>query len=104
MTTKRKSETIKFLEKVSGRPLTFGALLESYRLREEMSQVAFAKKLKISPSHLCDIEKGRKCVSAVRAAYFAKILKSSESQFVRLALQDEVHKSGLKLIISVEAA
>jgi len=103
MSTKS-SGAMKFLEKAAGRALTFGGLLESIRLGEEMSQIAFAKKLKISPSHLCDIEKGRKNVSAVRAAYFAQVLKRPASQFVRLALQDEVQKSGLKLKISVEAA
>ena len=104
MSTKKKSDAIKFLEKLSGRPLTLGGLIESIRLGEEISQVAFAKKLKISPSHLCDIEKGRKTVSAARSAFFAQALGHSESQFVRLALQDEVQKSGLKLIVSVKAA
>ena len=104
MSTKKRSSAIKFLENVSGRSLSIGGLIESLRLSEEISQVAFAKKLKISASHLCDIEKGRKTVSASRAAYFAEVLGRSESQFVRLALQDEVEKSGLKLKISVKAA
>lgn len=104
MTTKNKSDAIKFLEKAAGRALSLGALLESLRLSEELSQIAFAKKLKISPSHLCDIEKGRKAVSASRAAHFAGALHRSEAQFVRLALQDEVRRSGLKLKISVKAA
>lgn len=104
MITKKKSDAMKFLEKAAGRPLTLGGLLESLRLSEEMSQIAFAKKLKISPSHLCDIEKGRKTVSAARAAHFAEALHRSETQFVRLALQDEVQRSGLKLKISVKAA
>ncbi|MBK7962640.1 MAG: helix-turn-helix transcriptional regulator [Bdellovibrionales bacterium] len=104
MITKKKSNAMKFLEKAAGRPLTLGGLLESLRLSEEMSQIAFAKKLKISPSHLCDIEKGRKTVSAARAAHFAESLHRSEAQFVRLALQDEVQRSGLKLKISVKAA
>ena len=55
----RKSETMKFLEDVAGRPLTLGGLLESLRMGEEMSQVTFSRKLGVSPSHLCDIEKGR---------------------------------------------
>ncbi len=104
MITKKKTDAMKFLEKAAGRPLTLGGLLESLRLSEEMSQIAFAKKLKISPSHLCDIEKGRKTVSAARAAHFAAALRRSETQFVRLALQDEVQRSGLKLKISVRAA
>ncbi len=74
MRTRKKSETMRFLESIAGRPLTLGGLLESIRLGEEISQAAFAEKLGISVSHLCDIEKGRKVVSPERAARFAKIL------------------------------
>ncbi len=104
MIIKKKSDAIKFLEKAAGRALSLGGLLESLRLSEEMSQISFAKKLKISPSHLCDIEKGRKAVSAARAAHFAEALHRSKAQFVRLALQDEVQRSGLNLKVSVKAA
>src|SRR3972149_6374009 len=88
MRIREKSDTMRFLENVAGRPLTLGGLLESLRLSEEMSQAVFAKKLRISASHLCDIEKGRKVVSPERAARFAKILGRSQQQFVRLALQE----------------
>lgn len=103
MSTKKKTESMKFLESTAGRSLTLGGLIESYRLGEEMSQVAFAKKLGVSPSHLCDIEKGRKVVSAARAASFAKKLKKSEAQFVRLSLQDEISRSGLSFKVILEA-
>jgi plasmid maintenance system antidote protein VapI len=104
MTTKKKSETLKFLEELAGRPLTLGGLLESIRLSEEMSQAAFAKKLAISSSHLCDIEKGRKVVSPERAARFAKVLGRSREQFVRLSLQEMVDEAGLKMRVEVVKA
>ena len=104
MSTKKKSETMKFLEDTAERPLTLGGLLESIRLGDEISQTAFAKKLGISPSHLCDIEKGRKLVSPERAARFAKILGRSREQFVRLSLQMLVDEAGLKLKVSLDAA
>jgi transcriptional regulator with XRE-family HTH domain len=104
MDTKKKSQTIKFLEEIAGRSMTLGGLLESLRLAEEKSQTAFAKNLKISTSHLCDIEKGRKAVSPARAAQFAKALGRSEVQFVRIALQDELTRSGLRMKVSVKAA
>ena len=104
MSTKKKSETMKFLEDTAERPLTLGGLLESIRLGDEISQIAFAKKLGISPSHLCDIEKGRKLVSPERAARFAKILGRSREQFVRLSLQMLVDEAGLKLKVSLDAA
>ena len=104
MSTKRNSETMKYLERVAGRPLTLGGLIESIRLSEEMSQTAFARKLSISPSHLCDIEKGRKVVSPERAARFARILGRSPEQFVRLSLQELVDEAGLKMRVNIAAA
>ena len=69
-----------------------------------MSQVEFAKKLRVSRSHLCDIERGRKSVGAARAARFAKLLGYPQESFVALALQAEVEEAGLKLNVKVEAA
>ena len=103
MSTKKKSDAMKFLDKLVGE-LTFGGMIEAMRQGDEMSQVEFAKKLGISKQQLCDIEKRRKFVSPERAAKFAKILGHSEKSFVALALQDIVNQGGLKLKVSVEAA
>ena len=104
MRTKTKSDTIKYLERIAGRPLTLGGLIESIRSGEEMSQAAFARKLGISPSHLCDIEKGRKVVGPERAARFAKILGRSPGQFVRLSFQELLDEAGLKMTVDIDAA
>lgn len=103
MSTK-KSDTRKFLEKLTGGPVTLGKLMESIRLGEELSQAAFAKRLKISRSHLNDIEKGNKAVSPERAARFAKALGHSEERFVELALQSIVDEAGLKMRVAVDVA
>jgi len=100
MTTRRKSAALTFLEKLAG-PLTFGRAIEAIRLGEEMSQAAFARELGVSRAHLCDIEKGRKAVSPERAARFATKLGYSDKQFIRLALQDQVDRAGLKLTVDV---
>lgn len=102
-TKKKKSSAIMFLEKTARRPLTLGGLLESIRIGDGMSQISFAKKLRISPSHLCDIEKGRKVVGPERAAKFAKILNRSEEQFVRLSLQEMLNEAGLKMKVNIDA-
>ena len=107
MITKRrtgKSPAMRFLEDLTGGPLTFGNLMEAIRLGEGLSQAEFARQLGMSRSHLCDIEKGRKSVSLARAAQLAKTLGYSEKQFVRLALQELVDEAGLKLVVKVEAA
>jgi transcriptional regulator with XRE-family HTH domain len=105
MSTKsKKSEAMRFLDKLIGEPETFGGLLEAIRLSDEVSQANFAKKLGISRSQLCDIEKGRKKVSPERAARYAKILGYSELSFVELALQDLLTESGMSFKVRVDAA
>ena len=100
----KKSETQKFLQKITGGPVTLGKLIEAIRLGEQVSQAEFSKKLKISRSHLNDIEKGNKAVSPERAARFACSLKFSEERFVELSLQSILDEAGLKLKVGVEAA
>ncbi len=104
MTTSAQSSAMRFLDSVSGGPLTLGDPLLSIRLGEEASQSAFARQLGISRSHLCDIEKGRKAVSLRRAAQFARTLGYSEAQFARLSLQEMVEEAGLKLTVQVTPA
>ena len=102
--TIRKSKSMKYLENITGGSLSLKELLYAIRLGDEMSQVEFSKKLKISKSHLCDIEKGRKNISVERAVYFAKILKYSEDQFVKLALQDQLSSAGLAYSVDLKVA
>jgi transcriptional regulator with XRE-family HTH domain len=97
----RKSKASKLLEDLAGGPLTLGSYVQSIREGEGLSQVAFARKLGISRSHLCDIEKGRKPVSAAKAAKMARKLGYSEKQFVLLALQDSMTRAGLDYQISI---
>lgn len=103
MNIKKKSDTVKFLEKIAGE-LTLSGLLVSIRQGEEMSQVEFAKLLGVSRQYLCDIEHGRRSVSPKKAAAFAKKLRYSPQQFVRLCLQDLVNRDGLKLKVDIQDA
>jgi transcriptional regulator with XRE-family HTH domain len=103
-TKAKKSEAMKLLEKLAGGPLTIGRAVESIRKGEELSQDECAKKLGVSKSHLCDVEKGRKTVTPERAAKWARILGFPESVLVRLALQAELDAAGLKYKVDIEAA
>lgn len=91
------------LEKRLG-PFTMAMLLRSFRQSEEISQVDFAKKLKISKANLCDIEKGRKLVSLERAAKFARLLKDSEMLYVLVALEDQILAAHLKYQVFIKKA
>lgn len=102
MTTKE-FNTIKNLEKKFG-PMTLGMFLKTIRESDEISQVDFAKKLKISRANLCDIEKNRKIVSPDRALKFAKLLKIPESTLVKLALQDLLRSLNLTYEIEIKKA
>lgn len=104
MSTRKKSDAIKFLEKITDGPLTISKLLRAIRLGEEMSQIEFANKLGISRSNLCDIEKGRRFISSELAEKFAERLGESKEQFIRIALQDQLNRAGLKYFVNIKAA
>jgi transcriptional regulator with XRE-family HTH domain len=100
MSTKYIKYGLKELEKDFG-TLTFGKLIEAYRLAESLSQKDFAKLLGISQASLCDLEKGRRIPSVERASKIAKRLKEPASYWVQLAIQDHLNQAGLKLRVSV---
>lgn len=83
---------------------TFGQFVEVIRKNSDVSQIDFANKLGISKSHLCDIEKGRKGITAERAQKFAQVLNQPELHFIRLTLQEELHNAGLKYRVKLERA
>ncbi len=83
---KKKNGTKELEKEIGG--LTFGKLLESHRKAEELSQKDFAEFLGITASSLCDLEKGRKIPSPLRAAIIAKKLKVSQSLSMEVALQN----------------
>jgi transcriptional regulator with XRE-family HTH domain len=103
MPKKKKTDAVAFLEGLVG-PLTLGKYINAIRVGDEETLDTFAKKLRISKAHLCDVEKDRRVVSVERAAKWAKRLGYPVSQLVTLALQAELDAAGLKLRVNVEAA
>jgi len=98
------ADAMPFLAKIVGGPLTFARMMRSLRECEEWTQKEMARRLGLTTAHVCDIELGRKAVSPARAGKFAKRLGYSERQFVRLALQDLLHREGVHMKVTVEAA
>lgn len=105
MTIKSKmtEKTLKDIEKITGTKLTLGKLIWAIRQADDISQVDFAGKLKITRQHLCDIEHDRKAVSPKLAAKYAAILGYSKEQFIRLSLQDLVDREGLNVRVEVSS-
>ena len=93
-----------FLEGLTGEKLSISNLILTIRECEGVSQAVFAKKLKITRQRLCDIEHGRSRISPKLAAVFARKLGYSESQFVRLALQDILDRDDLDYKIELQNA
>lgn len=83
--------------------LSFGEILRSHRLSEELSQIEFAKKLHLSPANLCDLEKGRKIPSPLRATKIAKNLGLAAAFLIQVALQDALRLEKLDFKVSVAA-
>lgn len=100
----RRAKSLQELEDLAGGPLTFGRLLKSIRLSDEITQANMARKLGVTRQKLNDIEKGRRHVSLERAARLARELGYLEEQFVELALQDQIGQAGLRLRVRVDAA
>ncbi len=83
--------------------ITFAHLMIEQREKSGLQASAFAEKLGISANRLTNIEKGKVDVLPADAAEYAKILKQSEEQFVRLALQDMIDRAGLNYTLILEA-
>jgi DNA-binding XRE family transcriptional regulator len=97
MSTKAKD----FFEQEMG-PMTFGAFVVAARSNMDLSQSDLARKLKISRSMVCDIEKGRVLVSPTLAIKIAKLAGFPKKMAVQYCLQDQLRKAKIKLSISVE--
>lgn len=100
MSTKTKKVGLAEIEKQYG-PLTFGRLLKSHRLGEELTQVEMAKLLKMSKQSLNDLEHGRKVPSIRRAIEIARKMDVMEELVVQLVLQDHVRREKLNFTVSV---
>ena len=103
MSTKKSRATL-YMEKLMGGPQTFGKMIEGLRICDEISQAELARRMKMTRSNLCAIEKGRRGVSIEMAAKFARTLEYSVDYFVKVAIQDQLRKAGLKITIDVKAA
>ncbi len=104
MTTKKKSSAIKYLESLRGGPLSFGQLLHSIRICDEISQSQLADMVGMSRSNICDIEKNRRTVSLERAAEFAEVLGYSQNQFVATVIEDQLREAGMPFIVELKKA
>lgn len=103
MSTKNKRSAMSVLEKLGAVETSFGGLLKTHRLSEDMTLAEMAVKLKVSISHVSDIENGRKFVSVERAKEFAHRLDDSEKYFILVALRDQLRRANCHYEIELKA-
>lgn len=81
--------------------LTFGRLLESHRLSEEISQVAMAKRLKITRQKLNDFEHGRRFPSLGAAAEMAEALSEHAATWVSVVIEEMLREQKLNFKVTL---
>jgi transcriptional regulator with XRE-family HTH domain len=103
MTTAR-NKKIKYgskeFEKYFG-PLTFGRLLESHRLAEEIPQTDMAKKLKMTRQKLNDFERGRRFPSLRAAANMAEALGEHPATWVSVVIEEMLREEDLNFRVTL---
>ena len=107
MTTKSKKRSKRTtarhqLERLAGGSLTLAMLMAAIREGEVWSLAEMAAKLRVTRAHVAAIESG-KPVSANAAARYARLLGYDVEQFVRLALQDQLRRTGLRYRVAITA-
>ena len=82
---------------------SFGDLVATFRMCDEMNVAEFAKVLGVSESYLRDVEARRAVVSPSQAADWARAVGYPATEFVRRLLQDLLDGAELEMCVSVEA-
>ncbi len=105
MTTKRNdTELVDALEatKDIGNKMTFGGLVRSLRLSDEISQVVLAKKLGVSKQFLSDVEHNRKEVGFSFAKKVASVLGYSIEPLLELLIKQQLKRQRLNYVVELK--
>ena len=85
-------------------PFSFAIFLLGIRATMNLTQAALAKKLGISKSAVCEIEKGRTLVSPEAAVRYARKAGFSLTVAIEACLQDQLTKAKIKKRVRLEDA
>ncbi|TAK71538.1 MAG: XRE family transcriptional regulator [Gammaproteobacteria bacterium] len=84
--------------------MTFGGLIRSLRMSDEISQTALAKKLRVSKQFLSDVEHNRKEVGISFAKKVSAALGYSIEPLVELLIRDQLRRQKLNYIVELKKA
>ncbi|MBT4287922.1 MAG: helix-turn-helix transcriptional regulator [Deltaproteobacteria bacterium] len=97
-----KSKALKLIETALGEKVGIATLMKAYRTRLGKTQPEIAKTLGTSKSEISDIENMRKLISLERAVTFAQTLGESTKVWAEIAIQDQINKLGLDMVVEVK--
>ncbi len=84
--------------------MTFGGLVHSLRISDEISQVVLAKKIGVSKQFLSDVEHNRKDVGIGFAKKIAEALDYSIEPLIELLIRDQLKRQHLNYIVELKKA
>ncbi|STX55796.1 anaerobic benzoate catabolism transcriptional regulator [Legionella beliardensis] len=84
--------------------MTFGGLIRSLRLSDEMTQVELAKKIGVSKQFLSDVEHNRKDIGISFAKKISDALGYSIEPLLELLIRDQLRSQHLNYIVELRKA
>lgn len=84
--------------------MTFGGLIRSLRISDDISQVKLAKQIGVSKQFLSDVEHNRKEVGISFAKKIADALGYSVEPLIELLIRDQLRKQHLNYIVELKKA
>ena len=84
--------------------MTFGGLVHSLRISDEISQVELAKKIGVSKQFLSDVEHNRKDVGIGFAKKISYSLGYSIEPLIELLIRDQLRRQHLNYIVELKKA
>lgn len=84
--------------------MTFGGLVRSLRVSDEISQVELAKKIGVSKQFLSDVEHNRKDVGIGFAKKVFDALGYSIEPLIELLIRDQLRRQHLNYIVELKHA
>ena len=102
----RVGNTLDALEatKITWHKMTFGGLIRSLRLSDDISQVELALKLGVSKQFLSDVEHNRRDVSIAFAKKVSEATGYSIEPLIELLLRDQLKRQKLHYIVELKKA
>lgn len=84
--------------------MTFGGLVHSLRMSDEITQVELAKRIGVSKQFLSDVEHNRKDVGIAFAKKVADALGYSIEPLIELLIRDQLRRQHLDYIVELKHA